>query len=50
MEEDSMVSGLQVESERLLTGHDYPKDYVRLIIEVDVRVRVPTVYNQAFLG
>jgi hypothetical protein len=50
MEDDSMVSGLQVESERLLTDQTHSRDYVRLIIEVDVRVRVATVYNQAFLG
>jgi hypothetical protein len=50
LEDDSMVSGLQVESERLLTDKDHPADYVRLIIEVDVRVRQTTIYNQSFLG
>src|SRR5260221_3159444 len=49
LEEDSLVSGLQVESERLLTDQNHPKDYVRLVIEVDVRVRQATVYNHAFL-
>ena len=50
LEEDSLVSGLQVESERLLTGSDHTADFVRLIIEVDVRVRQAMIYNQSFLG
>ncbi len=50
LEDDSLVSGLHVESERLLTDGKEPKDFVRLIIEVDVRVRQATIYNQAFLG
>ena len=50
MEEDSMVSAFQVETERLLTGGNQPKDYVKLLIEVDVRVRFPMVYNHLFLG
>ena len=49
LEEDSMVSGLSVETERLL-GATEAKDYVKLTIEVDVRVRFPALYNQAFLG
>jgi hypothetical protein len=50
LEDDSFVSGLNIESERLLTDQNHPKDYVQLIIEVDVRVRQATVYNVAFLG
>jgi hypothetical protein len=50
LEDDSLVSGLEVESERLLTGQNYPLDYVRLTIEVDVRVRQAMIYNQSFLG
>jgi hypothetical protein len=50
MEEDSMVSGLQIESERLLSGQNQPNDFVKLVIEVDVRVRFPMSYNQLFLG
>jgi hypothetical protein len=50
LEEDSLVSGLQVETERLLADEDRTKDWVRLIIEVDVRVRQATIYNQSFLG
>lgn len=50
MEDDSLVSGVSVESERLLTDQDHAKDYVKLIIEVDVRVRQAMIYNQSFLG
>jgi hypothetical protein len=49
LEDDSMVSGLHVESERLLTGDDLSKDYVRIVVEVDVRVRQAMIYNQLFL-
>lgn len=50
LEDDSMVSGLDVQSERLLTDQNHPKDYARLIIEVDVRVREARAYNLPFLG
>jgi hypothetical protein len=50
LEEDSLVSGLQVETERLLTDRNHPADYARLVIEVDVRVRQAMTYNQSFLG
>jgi hypothetical protein len=51
LEDDSLVSGLQVETERLLdSNQDHPADYARLIIEVDVRTRLTTIYNQSFLG
>jgi hypothetical protein len=50
LEEDSLVSGLEIESERLLGDQDSLKDWVRLMIEVDVRVRQATIYNQSFLG
>ncbi len=45
LEDDALVSGLEIESERLLTDKSNasfylsPPDYVRLNIEVDVRVR-----------
>jgi hypothetical protein len=39
MEDDSMVSGFDVESERLLGDNNFSADYARLTIEVDVRVR-----------
>jgi hypothetical protein len=50
LEDDSLVSGLDVQSERLLTDENHPADYARLTIEVDVRVRQAMIYNQAFLG
>jgi hypothetical protein len=50
LEDDSLISGLGVEGERLLTDQSHPRDYARLIIEVDVRVRQTTIYNLAFLG
>jgi hypothetical protein len=50
LEEDSLVCGLHVESERLLTDQDHSPDYAKLLIEVDVRVRQATIYNQSFLG
>jgi hypothetical protein len=49
LEEDSLVSGLNVESERLLTDQNHAADYARLTIEVDVRVRQTMIYNQSFL-
>jgi hypothetical protein len=50
LEDDSLVSGVSVESERLLTDKNHPADFVKLTIEVDVRVRHARVYNQSFLG
>ncbi|HVB58914.1 MAG TPA: hypothetical protein VNE63_21110 [Candidatus Acidoferrales bacterium] len=50
MEDDSMVSGFEVESERLLGDQNNDQSFVRLTIEVDVRVRQATIYNQSFLG
>ncbi len=49
LEDDSLVSGLSVDTERLLGGN-YARDYVKAVIEVDVRARFTTIYNQAFLG
>lgn len=50
LEDDAMVSGLDVQSERLLTDQNHPKDYARLVIHVDVRVRESRAYNLPFLG
>jgi len=50
LQDDSAVSGLKIETDRLLADSVSPKDYVRLIIEVDVRVRQAMHYNQSFLG
>ena len=50
LQEDSMVSGLNVETDRLLTDDTCSADYARLTIEVDVRVRQAMIYNQSFFG
>ena len=50
MEDDALISGINVESERLLSDDNLPKDYAKLTIEVDVRVRQAMIYNQSFLG
>jgi hypothetical protein len=50
LEDDSLISGLHVESERLLTRPDSSKHEVRLIVNVDVRVVRARIYNQLFLG
>jgi len=50
LEDDSMISGINVESERLWGAADHPKDFVKLTIEVDVRVKQATIYNTSFLG
>ena len=50
LEDDSLVSGVHVESERLLTDQNHSKNYVKLVIEVDIRVRQATIYNHSFLG
>jgi hypothetical protein len=50
LEDDSMISGIHVETERLLGMSNQAADYAKLTIEVEVRVRQATVYNQPFLG
>jgi len=50
MEDDSMVSGFEVESERLLGDQNSDPSFVRLNIQVDIRVSEATIYNQSFLG
>ena len=50
LEDDSLVSGFQIESERLLGDQSNSSDFAKVTIEVDVRVRQATIYNQSFLG
>jgi hypothetical protein len=45
-----MISGFEIESERLLGDQGNSKEWVKLTIEVDIRVRQATIYNQSFLG
>jgi hypothetical protein len=50
LEDDSMISGLEIESERLLGDNQKTADFVKLTIEVDVRIKRPMIYNQSFIG
>jgi hypothetical protein len=50
LEDDSLITGLNVESTRLLSSDGGEKNFVRLIVEVDVRVNFPRTYNELFLG
>lgn len=49
LQDDSLITGLSVNSTQLLLA-GRPKLYARLIIEVDVRVTHPRLYNELFLG
>jgi hypothetical protein len=50
LENDRMISGCSIETQRLLSRPNASKHDVRLIIEVDVRVTQARAYNQSFLG
>jgi hypothetical protein len=50
LEDDALISGVSIESERLLGATANEPDYAKLTIEVDVRVKQATIYNQSFLG
>lgn len=50
LENDSLVTGLSVETVRLLSKPGSPENEVRLIIEVDVRITDARAYNSFFLG
>jgi hypothetical protein len=50
MENDRLVSSLNVRTHRLLGAQNVTKHHVSLIIEVDVRVAQSRLYNQPFLG
>lgn len=49
VEDDALISGLNIASERLYGRDNQDIDYVALTIEVDIRVRQPKLYNQSFL-
>ena len=49
LEDDSMISGLEIESERLLGDNQEAADFVKLTIRVDVRIKRPMVYHQSFI-
>ena len=50
LEDDGLIAGLSVETQRLLSRPNASAREVRLIIEVDVRVTHPRPYNEPFLG
>jgi hypothetical protein len=50
LEDDTLITGLTVESTRLLDAPNVPESYARLIAEVTVGVTHPHGYNAAFLG
>ena len=49
-EDDGLLAGLNIETNRLLSRPGASEHEVRLIIEVDVRVMQSRFYNQPFLG
>jgi hypothetical protein len=50
LEDDSLVTGLTIETHRLLSRPNSPASEVHLLVEVDVRVVISKSYNQSFFG
>jgi hypothetical protein len=50
LEDDALITGVDISTHRLLSRPRASKYEVRLIIEVDVSVTQSHLYNQAFLG
>ncbi len=50
LEDDSLITGLSVRTERLLDAPTTNESYVRLIIDVSVTVTDARIYNYSFLG
>jgi hypothetical protein len=50
LENDRLVTGLSVRTERLLGVSSDTESYARLVIDVDVRVTDTRIYNHSFLG
>ncbi|MFZ1962332.1 MAG: hypothetical protein WAU78_02485 [Roseiarcus sp.] len=50
LEDDGLITGLDVQSRRMLGGNDAAKNDVKLFIDVDVRVSDVGVHNRGFLG
>jgi hypothetical protein len=50
LEDDSLISSLTVETRQLLSQASISPHYVRLLIEVEVKVTISRFYNQSFLG
>jgi hypothetical protein len=50
LEDDRLISGFSVETDRLLARPNATKHAVHLILNVETRVTDPRLYNQRFLG
>jgi hypothetical protein len=50
LEDDALITKVDVETHRLLSRPGASQHEVRCVIEVDVRVTQPRLYNHAFLG
>lgn len=50
LEDDGLITGLAIESTRLLDAPSQPENYVRLVAEVSVSVTFQRMYNTLFLG
>jgi hypothetical protein len=50
LEDDKLITGFEIESHQLLARAPQSKNDVSIIVQVDVRVVRPRVYNQMFLG
>jgi hypothetical protein len=50
LENDRLISGCSIETQRLLSKPNASVNEVRLVVEVDVRVSQARAYNQPFLG
>ena len=50
LEDDSLITRIDVDTQRLLGRPDVSEHEAHLLMEVDVRVTDSRVYNYAFLG
>ena len=50
LEDDSLITAVDIDTHRLLAPPNASKHHVKLIVEVSVRVTQPRGYNQIFLG
>lgn len=50
VEDDSLITSIDIDTQKLLSHPNASKNEVRLIIEVDVRVIRAKTYNSVFLG
>jgi hypothetical protein len=50
LESDTLITGLSIKTDRLLTGVNKSVHEVHLVVEADIRVLQARLYNLAFLG